>query len=104
MIQKSRKRSRGRNETIRPTNANPRTQPGSFFRRYVDASGQPCVSSHGAATVLGVHERSVIYLLRTGRLSSTRGRRIGAGLVHLIPLDAVLRLKREREQAKGQRP
>lgn len=76
---------------------NPRRQPKSAFRRYLDPSGQPCVSAHGAAAILGVHDVSVIYLLRIGRLPSTRGPRFGAGLMHLIPIDAVLRLKRERE-------
>jgi len=49
--------------------------------------------------MLSVNEQSVIHLLRTGRLPSTR--RLfsgGKGLLILIPIDAVLRVKREREE------
>lgn len=75
-----------------------------FVGRYVDDGGRVCVTLKGAARLLCVHDASVRWLITSGQLSSTR-RQVGRERWprHLIPLDAVLRIKRERGGDNGER-
>lgn len=67
--------------------------------RYVDSCGRIAVTLRSAARLLGVNPASIRWLLRSGRLFSER-RQFGAEKRprHLIGLDAVLRVQRERER------
>jgi hypothetical protein len=86
--------SRGRGKTVQTIQMNGLIP----VPRYVDSRGRVCVTLKGAARLLGVNDASVRWLIASGQLSSTR-RQVGRERWprHLIPLDAVRRVKRERE-------